>query len=970
MIEKKYIKENENNSNISETNLLESIAIFFVSSAVADIHISDLSFKQMCLSIFRFINIHPTNKISEIDFLSTINSFNRNKLEYVKNELAFKKRNQLCQRLKGELCNIVADVGTYGGISRLICKVGRPYENRIYYDSQFEEENTFFDLLLKTDNNISSPKLDSLVQTSFTTTYSTSKILQTHKIHTYRKTVQWATPLGFLGDQTSEAIAKEIAQQHTLKYLVSDGTCKDDQFLRNDSYSPFLIKSYENVKDIKDYSEAFHDCIKVINSYGGIVGSITVDFSPVQIKSLSYNGELHKLLEKEIQITEENHMDISNEDQFLIKGPFKSFDYTTLPEELYISPPNSSHFEFSFNSSNSEEFQISSCFPTIFPLVYGCNSHLTHLSFIHVLKKELFSHNLVGNYKEIVSHLSYVSFRKLLRGRIPLYYQTRWLASFNGITFMKKKEEEIRDLFPGENLSLLNELFFFRKAIYPLIEHLRVHERDFSTPINAFSLASQLILLIRICQIYFKKKCSALLPFLNELSKEVYQKFIIDEKGQMNCLAFLLSTHGRDSYSNGYFQWIPPISSPFFNCFDFLFKTDELQYYSFGDEQKQVPRDKWLKNIVKQKPLIRNGLCPYLQSILSFFSTNYSNTNLNLNNKPEKQVNIKDSFTFEQHKKNLLKILSLTVNTLPWKTVFPNDKSEEIFLKKKRKRSLSSFKIKLNDEISSESIIQNDKNEDFFRKKRKSSLQVFKSSLNEENLSQSANKYPKRDVKPKEDPNFIYENSNISEDDYSEENDELGYIEEDDIIMSDKIHEEDDKEDDCETTLVEENSGFSSELFLPYKENKKLLSAYFGPLLEIGLTQNSPENENVLEKLLNFPFLETSTKILKQILKKNFNIPNSEISKAVSAFGKWLHTPSESLPFHSLLETGTREYWEWHRSSTDGWNSLSIVALTFSATMSSETAVERSLSSGKHLTGDRRYSLSLKNMDTEITLKE
>jgi hypothetical protein len=82
------------------------------------------------------------------------------------------------------------------------------------------------------------------------------------------------------------------------------------------------------------------------------------------------------------------------------------------------------------------------------------------------LKADRAAHNLVGNFKLIVTHMSYYQMRTLLGGRIPAYVATRWLSIFNGITFIQRKENLIRNIYPMNDLPLLNDLFVLEKQLH------------------------------------------------------------------------------------------------------------------------------------------------------------------------------------------------------------------------------------------------------------------------------------------------------------------------------------------------------------------------------------------------------------------------------------------------------------------------------------------------------------------------
>jgi hypothetical protein len=192
----------------------------------------------------------------------------------------------------------------------------------------------------------------------------------------------------------------------------------------------------------------------------------------------------------------------------------------------------------------------------------------------------------------------------------------------------------------------------------------------------------------------FESRCPSLVPFICELSLEVFSNFVLGDKGAYNILAFALSPHGRDAFYRGYFQWGPNIQSPFFPHYDLLFRKDKNDYYSFGDKNKNREEEEWIRSILFQS-VEGKKIHPYLQSIIDMYTQPESigevfskeaspkhNKSSTLLHFPFNTVLIsttssekEESNTLENHKKLLLQILSHSCSDLPWKAVFPNDKN-------------------------------------------------------------------------------------------------------------------------------------------------------------------------------------------------------------------------------------------------------------------------------------------------------
>jgi hypothetical protein len=61
---------------------------------------------------------------------------------------------------------------------------------------------------------------------------------------------------------------------------VNGNTIKNNNLFENYNYSSFLLRSYEDVKSAKQYQSAVVDAIKIVEYFGGKVGSVTADGLP------------------------------------------------------------------------------------------------------------------------------------------------------------------------------------------------------------------------------------------------------------------------------------------------------------------------------------------------------------------------------------------------------------------------------------------------------------------------------------------------------------------------------------------------------------------------------------------------------------------------------------------------------------------------------------------------------------------
>lgn len=728
----KIIEINDNSLHINDNTdiMVKKIIDCFHKMGVANMDVECAEFRDMALQFCKMGHTsgdEATNKNKEMVFSQILKSLTREKFSTIKKEIAEKKRLNMCSMLANKVWNVIADVGTFAGKSRLICKIGRPYEKKMIKLKQMEKKEilptTFSRSLSSTSSSILSPR-------RYFTDKSNSKIVNNYEIKYFENDLQFATPVILLIKENGNEIIKKTENTQRINLVTSSPFL---QFNEDDDFSPFFLRSYLNVRSANQYVDAFMDIIHIVKYFNGEVVSFTVDFLPVQQMVLAPGGPLHQALIKErgkiidkgedVILSDgikkqqeelvkfvENELKRNTDVECEQKDPMenktesccqlKTVNVSTLPPEMMCTPPllSGPNSPYELNTPNTVEripsIEISG--NIVLPICYGCNCHATHLSFIHAIKKDPISHNLLANYREIVNCLSYYQIRNLIGGRIPAYFATRWLAIYNGITFLEKKEKAIRNLYPDEQLPLLHDLFNFRKILLPLIQHLKYNERDSTNPINSFPISSQLILILRLCQNIFQHNCPVLVNFICELSLEIFLNFIINDKGAQNIVAFALSPQGRDGFRKGYMQWGPNSDSPYFKFYDFLFDNGENEYYSFGDQKVTPDCFRWIEDITKLKSSGDKSLRPYLQYIVDFFGEGSSRSKISNDchkqESPTKPINMSDkskpfetilfstqsivnssSNTFNEHKKKLLSLLTRPISELSWGKIFPSE---------------------------------------------------------------------------------------------------------------------------------------------------------------------------------------------------------------------------------------------------------------------------------------------------------
>jgi hypothetical protein len=260
---------------------------------VANINVESKEFHEMSLEIFRSgLNKGIVLDVSKYgrEFQQTMKSFTREKFSELKKELAEEKRLSLCKSLEGSIWNIIVDVGTYGGKSKLSCKVGRPHESknkrlrsRSNVDGLEGKYHHIVPLLVGNVKGVN--RKDSKIKIG-------NSLKDNYDVKYYNQEIEWATPCSYMVSVEMRIRAKVLAGEKAN----SKGYCGGVDCPFSDDGSPFLLRSYPNVKNAEQYMDAFLDAIKIVKSFGGEVGSITVDYLPVQQMVLMAGGPLHQAL--------------------------------------------------------------------------------------------------------------------------------------------------------------------------------------------------------------------------------------------------------------------------------------------------------------------------------------------------------------------------------------------------------------------------------------------------------------------------------------------------------------------------------------------------------------------------------------------------------------------------------------------------------------------------------------------------
>jgi hypothetical protein len=582
---------NENDNSKIET-LLDSIVMFFTRCAISDCVVEKPEFKQMILNCFNFSN---SSFGSDQKFKSIINNFTRENLNNRKLKLAALKKEYLFQKLKGKFSNLIIDSGTYAGTKRLLVKVGRPIEKQTHLQFNL---NINLNSTISTQNTSSSSDLINspiLPHKSIKLYGSPSS----YTIEPYPKTIEYASPCLPLLSADGEKSIRLISTKNSSCFIYKQQSPTYPDFGKNDDFSPFLLKCYAHINSADQYINSLIDSINLVNCYGGEVGSITGDALPVQqmILNFSKNKNLKQSILAKNEVILDSESETVSSSQYSFSNQFSSQNFLSHSTEIIENNNSSDNIEKNYlietteknNSTTSTPAKfvtpkikrhyaledpipsLTANYTTIFPISYVCNCHRTHSAFIQSLKNNIIGHNFVSHLKRLTLLFQKYEFKSLIGSKIPSYIETRWLSTYNCCTFLIKNSALIQDIFLHEKLPLIHGIFFFRKSLFPIIKLLMYNERDDVNVNNIFSMASQLILYLRIIQNNFEYTCPNLVEWVAELSYQVFEKFFLGEKGIYNCLTFFLTSHGRDSIQKGYMQWGPSADSlKFFNFYEFL----------------------------------------------------------------------------------------------------------------------------------------------------------------------------------------------------------------------------------------------------------------------------------------------------------------------------------------------------------------------------------------------------------------
>jgi hypothetical protein len=631
-------KESNNIVEIYDSLLMKTI-LFFNKCNIADRAIENNEFREFCMEIYKFNRKSTDFETEFINFMKT--KYIREKFSEKKKEIAHQKRVRLCKSIKNKIINLIIDSGTYGNRTRLLVKVARPLEKKTQLLwSKEMEENT--------------PP----VNHDYISDKSNSKLSKNKSI-LLNKDIQWASSCLHYMLPNGNKLLSDLSRTHSEMILNEFGKDEKIDLLSQDDNSPFLLNSYPNIRTAEDYTQAIIHAINIVEFFEGNVGSVTADQLPVQKKILStsflrqsiLNQPMYDYTETDNEVKSEesglmnflsrtfseSNINVGNESDLPItdSSPFdmKTMKTKTLPSYMFVnnpllepenSPTNFITPKVERNISNNNEDITKNSANYIIPIYYICNCHLTHTSFRHAVKKINIGRKVLDYLKIIGTILQTNDMKSVLMGKMPLYYNTRWLAVYNACTFLIKKKNLIQTMLESNSLPLFKDISFFRKGIAPLIYFLMYNERDDVNVMNIFPLASQLILFLRLAQNSAEYLCAHFVPFFAELSYEIFKNFFMGEKGEHNMLAFSLTQHGRDGLRTGCKQWgtLPTDinSSKHFSSYEFFFLPEKLDYYSFGDLQKVVTSEELIKAVVNLEGTNKLDPRPYFNTIMDFYS--------------------------------------------------------------------------------------------------------------------------------------------------------------------------------------------------------------------------------------------------------------------------------------------------------------------------------------------------------------
>lgn len=172
--------------------------------------------------------------------------------------MADEKRTLLCNTLKNKFCNLIVDSGTYGGKTRFLVKVGRPMERLKSFAVNSNSSKSYPNI-----NNIQMLKSNSKL-TGIDITY-------------LPKEVDWASSCVQYLTSVGKNNLKLLSETHAYTIINNLPQKDNTDFFDVKNNSPFLLRSYGDIKTSSDYIKAIVNAVKIVHYFKGKVGSITGD---------------------------------------------------------------------------------------------------------------------------------------------------------------------------------------------------------------------------------------------------------------------------------------------------------------------------------------------------------------------------------------------------------------------------------------------------------------------------------------------------------------------------------------------------------------------------------------------------------------------------------------------------------------------------------------------------------------------
>jgi hypothetical protein len=165
--------------------------------------------------------IASVNLQNELNFSKKIQSLTREKFTYFKKKMAEERRLYLFSKLSNKICNVVVDAGTFGGKSRLLCKVTRQDELKVLKDSKFKHLHSIIvehsEFLISDDISTTSPiSLNKKFGDKLN-----SKINKKYKLKYYSEEIQFATPSIFLFSEEGKKKSFKFSIRECFKIFLS-----------------------------------------------------------------------------------------------------------------------------------------------------------------------------------------------------------------------------------------------------------------------------------------------------------------------------------------------------------------------------------------------------------------------------------------------------------------------------------------------------------------------------------------------------------------------------------------------------------------------------------------------------------------------------------------------------------------------------------------------------------------------------